>query len=187
MPSLMSTSKYLSLILRHHPEAAGVTLDEHGWADVDQLIAGVSRTRPLTRELLEEIVRTDEKQRYSFNGDRTKIRANQGHSLPVDVELEEQIPPALLYHGTAQRFTGRIDVQGLLPQSRLYVHLSPDAETAVRVGRRHGDPVVYQVLAGEMHEAGYSFYRSVNGVWLVQAVPPAFLRKCSASDEPGKY
>ena len=103
MPSLKSTSKYLSLILRHHPEAAGVTLDEHGWADVDQLIAGVSRTRPLTRELLEEIVRTDEKQRYSFNGDRTKIRANQGHSLPVDVELEEQIPPAFAvsWYGSA--------------------------------------------------------------------------------------
>ena len=182
MPSLKSTSKYLSLILRHHPEAAGIRLDEHGWADVQQLIAGVNRTRPLTLALLEEIVRTDEKQRYAFNADKTKIRANQGHSLPVDVELETQIPPDLLYHGTARRFTGRIDAQGLLPQNRLYVHLSLDEETAVRVGRRHGEPAVYQVLAGAMHEAGYTFYRSVNGIWLVQAVPPEYLRRLPDPD-----
>ena len=99
-----STSKFISLILRHKPEVIGITLDEHGWASVDELLAGISRTRPLDMAGLEEIVRTDEKQRYSFNADRTKIRANQGHSVPVDVELQPVTPPTLLYHGTGEKF-----------------------------------------------------------------------------------
>ena len=99
---LTRTSRYLSLVLRHRPQEAGITLDGHGWANVDELIAGVSRKRPLTRELLEEIVRTDNKQRYSFSEDGTKIRANQGHSIPVDVELEEMSPPEYLGHGTGE-------------------------------------------------------------------------------------
>ena len=140
--SLTRTSRYISLILRHKPETIGITLDEHGWADVDELIAGVSRTHPLTMKLLEEIVRTDEKQRYSFNGDKTLIRANQGHSIPVDVELPKLEPPAILYHGTGQKYVPSIDHQGLLPKSRLYVHLSADKDTAVKVGRRHGPPIV---------------------------------------------
>ncbi|MCD8008668.1 MAG: RNA 2'-phosphotransferase [Clostridiales bacterium] len=175
--SLKSTSKYLSLILRHKPEVIGITLDEHGWAEVDELIAGVSRTRPLTMETLEQIVREDEKQRYSFNEDKTLIRANQGHSIPVDVELEEVEPPKLLYHGTGHRFTASIDAQGLLRQSRLYVHLSADYATAKKVGQRHGKPVVYRVRSGKMHADGFQFYRSVNGVWLTKAVPARYLEK----------
>lgn len=175
--SLTRTSRYISLILRHKPEAIGITLDEHGWADVDELIAGVSRTHPLTMKLLEEIVRTDEKQRYSFNGDKTLIRANQGHSIPVDVELPELEPPAILYHGTGQKYVPSIDRQGLLPKSRLYVHLSADEDTAVKVGRRHGPPIVYKVQAGKMSEDGYLFYRSVNGVWLTKEVPIEYLAK----------
>lgn len=173
--SLTRTSRYISLILRHKPETIGITLDEHGWADVGELIAGISRTHPLTMELLEEIVRTDGKQRYSFNGDKTLIRANQGHSVPVDVELPELEPPAILYHGTGRKYVASIDRQGLLPKSRLYVHLSADADTAVAVGKRHGAPVVYEVQAGKMMADGYAFYRSVNGVWLTKEVPAGYL------------
>ena len=175
--SLTRTSRYISLILRHKPETIGITLDEHGWADVDELIAGVSRTHPLTMKLLEEIVRTDEKQRYSFNGDKTLIRANQGHSIPVDVELPELKPPAILYHGTGQKYVPSIDHQGLLPKSRLYVHLSADKDTAIKVGRRHGPPIVYTVQAGKMSADGYLFYRSINGVWLTKEVPIEYLAK----------
>lgn len=175
--ALTRTSRYISLILRHKPDTIGITLDEHGWASVDELIAGVSRTHPLTMESLEEIVRTDEKQRYFFNGDKTLIRANQGHSIPVDVELPELEPPAILYHGTGKKYGPSIDRQGLLPKSRLYVHLSADKDTAVKVGRRHGAPVVYTVQAGKMSADGYLFYRSVNGVWLTKEVPTEYLAK----------
>ena len=127
------TSKFISLILRHKPETIGITLDEHGWADVDELIHGINKIHPLTREGLEEIVSGDEKQRYSFNEDHTLIRANQGHSIPVDVELEEMMPPEYLYHGTGEKYVSSIDAKGLIPKSRLYVHLSGDIETAVSV------------------------------------------------------
>ncbi len=175
--SLKQTSKYLSLILRHQPEAAGITLDEHGWADVDELIAGVSKTRPFDRAMLEEIVATDEKQRYSFSEDGTRIRANQGHSVPVDVELEQRVPPDVLFHGTGEKSVSSIELQGLLPGSRLYVHLSPDAQTARKVGSRHGRPVVYTVDSGAMARDGYVFYLSANGVWLTKEVPPRYLRQ----------
>ena len=175
--SLDSMSKFISLILRHQPEIIGITLDEHGWAEVDELIAGVSKTRPLTMEMLEEIVRTDSKQRYSFSGDKRLIRANQGHSVKVDVELPEVIPPELLYHGTAERFLPSIMEQGLLPISRLYVHLSKDEQTAVKVGSRHGKPVVLAVDAGQMTRDGHTFWLSVNGVWLTKAVPVQYLKR----------
>lgn len=175
--SQKSTSKYISLILRHKPEAIGISLDEHGWANVDELIAGVSRTQPLDMATLERIVEEDEKQRYSFNEDKTLIRANQGHSIPVDVELEEVEPPEILYHGTGEKYVASIDEKGLIPKSRLYVHLSPDEVTAKKVGQRHGKPVIYTVKSGEMHRDGISFYRSVNGVWLVKAVPVKYLVK----------
>ena len=174
---LTRTSRYISLVLRHKPEEAGITLDEHGWADVSELIAGVNRTHPLTMELLDEIVRTDEKRRYSFNEDRTLIRANQGHSIPVDVELERLEPPEVLYHGTGRKYVPSIDRQGLLPKSRLYVHLSADEDTAMKVGRRHGEPVIYMVQAGRMSADGYPFYRSANGVWLTKKVPTEYLAK----------
>lgn len=121
---LTDTSKFLSLILRHKPETIGIKLDEHGWADVSELISGISKTRPFDMKMLEEIVRTDNKQRYSFNEDKTLIRANQGHSIPVDVELEKKTPPEFLYHGTGEKFVSSIDKEGLLSKSRLYVHLS---------------------------------------------------------------
>lgn len=174
-----NTSKYISLILRHQPEKAGITLDEHGWADVHALIKGVNRTHPLTMQDLERIVAEDKKQRYSFNEDKTKIRANQGHSVPVDVELKEEAPPEVLYHGTGEKFVSGIEEKGLIPKSRLYVHLSADEETAKTVGSRHGKPVIYLVESGRMAKDGYVFFLSVNGVWLTKAVPTEYLRKRS--------
>lgn len=171
-----STSKYISLILRHKPEVIGITLDEHGWADVDALIKGISKTHTLTRELLEEIVSTDDKQRYSFNDDKTLIRANQGHSVPVDVEFEAAVPPEYLYHGTGEKYVLSINQHGLIPKSRLYVHLSADIDTALKVGSRHGKPFVYRVESGQMAKDGYVFYLSVNGVWLTKNVPEKYLR-----------
>ena len=174
---LNETSKYISLILRHKPETIGITLDEHGWANVDELIAGIAKTQSFDMAMLEEIVATDNKQRYSFNEDHTLIRANQGHSIPVDVELKEICPPEILYHGTGEKYVSSIDEQGLIPKSRLYVHLSKDEETAVNVGKRHGKPVVYKVNSGDMHRDGYVFYQSVNGVWLTKSVPVKYLEK----------
>lgn len=174
---LTDTSKFLSLILRHKPETIGIKLDEHGWADVSELISGISKTRPFDMKMLEEIVRTDNKRRYSFNENKTLIRANQGHSIPVDVELEKKTPPEFLYHGTGEKFVSSIDKEGLLSKSRLYVHLSKDTETAVKVGSRHGKPVVYRVAAGKMADEGYKFFLSVNGVWLTKAVPAEYLSK----------
>ena len=171
------TSKYISLILRHKPEVIGITLDEHGWANVDELIEGVSRTHKLDMAILEQIVAEDEKQRYSFNEDKTLIRANQGHSIPVDVELEEQQPPEILYHGTGEKYVASIDAQGLIPKSRLYVHLSRDKETANKVGSRHGQPVIYKVNSGDMSRDGSKFFCSVNGVWLTNEVPVKYLSR----------
>ncbi len=167
----------MSLILRHKPEAIGIELDGHGWADVEELIGGIAKTREFNRRMLEEIVRTDNKQRYSFNEDKTMIRANQGHSISVDVELKETVPPEKLWHGTGEKYMASIDKQGLIPKSRLYVHLSKDTETAVKVGRRHGRPVLYIVKAGDMCRAGFKFYLSENGVWLTKAVPAEYLEK----------
>lgn len=174
---LTKASKFISLILRHKPETIGITLDEHGWANVDELIAGIAKSRDFNMEMLEEIVRMDEKQRYSFNEDKTLIRANQGHSIPVDVELKKEIPPEYLYHGTGEKYCGSIEAEGLNPKSRLYVHLSGDIETAVKVGSRHGKPVVYRIAAGKMKEEGYEFFRSVNGVWLIKEVPVKYMER----------
>ncbi|WP_243425824.1 RNA 2'-phosphotransferase [Flavonifractor plautii] len=176
-PDLTRISKYMSLILRHKPQVIGIHLDAHGWADVNALLAGISRKYPINRDILDEIVSRDEKQRYSFSEDGTKIWANQGHSIQVDVELTLTEPPEMLYHGTAQRFAASIEAQGLLPQSRLYVHLSPDQETAEKVGRRHGEPAIYLVDAGQMHRDGYRFYLFANGVWLTKVVPAPYLKR----------
>ena len=176
---MRNTSKFISLILRHNPQVIGISLDEHGWADVKELIDGINRTErhSLDMDTLDEIVRTDEKQRYSFNEDHSLIRANQGHSIPVDVELEEKIPPDILWHGTGQKYVSSIDVQGLIPKSRLYVHLSSDMETARKVGSRHGRPVIYQVECRKMTEDGYRFFLSANRVWLTKEVPVEYLKK----------
>ena len=175
--SLTETSRYIALILRHKPERIGIRLDEHGWADVNELIAGVNKTRPLTLEILERIVDTDEKKRFSFNDDKTLIRANQGHSIPVDVELKEKNPPKILYHGTGEKYVSSIDKSGLIPKNRLYVHLSTNIDTAVRVGSRHGNPVVYTVDSEKMTADGYVFFLSENGVWLTKSVPAEYLSK----------
>lgn len=165
------------MILRHKPGVIGITLDEHGWANVSELVEGVNKVHPLDMETLEEIVRTNEKQRFSFNEDKTKIRANQGHTIPVDVELDEKDPPEVLYHGTGEKYVESIDCTGLVPRQRLYVHLSTDKEMAAKVGQRHGKPVVYRVNSGQMAKEGFTFYLSVNGVWLTKAVPVQYLEK----------
>ena len=164
------TSKFIALILRHKPETIGITLDEHGWANVQELIDGINATgkHHLNMELLEEIVRLD----YSFNEDRSLIRANQGHSIPVDVDLRETLPPKVLYHGTGEKYVPSIDEQGLIPKSRLYVHMSADKETAKTVGSRHGRPVIYEIDCKSMSEDGYRFYLSENHVW-----PAKYLKK----------
>ena len=174
---LTDSSIFLSLILRHKPETIEIKLDEHGWADVSELISGISKTRPFDMKMLEEIVRTDSKQRYSFNKDKTLIRANQGHSISVDVELEKKTPPEFLYHGTGEKFVSSIDKEGLLSKSRLNVHLSKDTDTAVKEGSRHGKHVDNRVAAGKMADDGYEFFLSVNGVWLTKAVPAEYLSK----------
>lgn len=173
--SLKDTSKFISLILRHKPSEIGIELDEHGWANVDELINGIDKKQKFNMAMLEEIVATDEKQRYSFNSDKTLIRANQGHSIPVDVELEEVSPPDILYHGTGEKFIFSINQLGLIPKSRLYVHLSKDIETATNVGKRHGDPIVYSVDCKKMIADGYKFYLSANGVWLTKEIPVKYL------------
>ena len=173
--SLKDTSKFMSLILRHKPDIIDISLDEHGWANVNELIAGIAKTCDFNMDILDEIVRTDEKQRYSFNEDKSLIRANQGHSIPVDVELDEVEPPAKLWHGTGEKYAASINEMGLIPKSRLYVHLSKDRDTAIKVGERHGKPVLYIVKAAEMYKDGYKFYLSKNGVWLTKEVPAKYL------------
>ena len=173
--SLTKTSKYISLILRHKPETIGITLDKNGWANVKDLIKGVNKTHKLDMEILEEIVATDDKQRYSFNEDKTMIRANQGHSIDVDVELEEVKPPEYLWHGTGTKYVESIRKTGLIPKSRLYVHMSESYMTAMDTGARHGKPMVFCIKAVDMYNNGYKFYKSKNGVWLTKFVPVEYL------------
>ncbi len=184
MTDLVSTGKFISLILRHKPDIINITLDEHGWADVDELIAGIQKSRPdFSRDVLEEIVRTNNKQRYSFNENHTKIRANQGHSIQVDVELTEAKPPQILYHGTAVSTVPAIMKEGIHSGKRLYVHLSKDIPTAVSVGMRHGKPTVLTIEAGRMYADGFQFFLSKNGVWLTKKVPPEYLHEKQTSQE----
>lgn len=171
-------SKFISMILRHKPQVIGITLDEHGWANVNELIKGINETGEeveFSKATLEKIVKTDKKQRYSFSQDKTLIRANQGHSIPVDVELEKKEPPKVLYHGTGVKSVKAIQEQGLLPMERLYVHLSINVKTATNVGKRHGTPVIFKVNAEQMQKDGYDFFQSVNGVWLTKEVPTKYL------------
>ena len=171
MGKLKKLSVFISLVLRHKPDAAGIQLDKHGWADVNELINGINNTgRTINKEILEEIVKTDNKQRYSFNEDKTLIRANQGHSISVDVELEEKQPPRYLYHGTADRFLESIMKNGIKSMNRLYVHLSTDKETAIKVAKRHGNPVLLRIKTEDMYNNGIKFYISQNGVWLTEYV-----------------
>lgn len=172
------TSKFLSLILRHEPHTIGLTLDESGWADVSELIAkSVAAGHPLDAEMLEEVVRTSDKQRFTLSADRKRIRAAQGHSVEVQLGLVPKEPPAVLYHGTASKNVASIRRDGLHAGARQQVHLSGDAETARRVGMRHGAPVVLTIAAGRMHAAGHTFTQADNGVWLTDAVTPEFIQE----------
>ncbi|EMQ1359338.1 RNA 2'-phosphotransferase [Clostridioides difficile] len=165
-------SIFISLILRHKPETIGIKLDDYGYADVNELIEKINNTgRNINIEILEQIVKEDNKQRYSFNEDRSKIRANQGYSINVNVELRELEPPRFLYHGTATRFLDNIKKEGIISKSRLYIHLSNDIDTAVQVGKRHGIPIVLKINAGKMYENDYKFYLSENNIWLCEYIP----------------
>lgn len=171
---LVRISRFLSIVLRHDPAAAGVELDGEGWTSVDALIAGVNAAgRPLSREDLARIVRENDKHRFVIEEGR--IRAQQGHSVRVDPGLAATLPPDVLFHGTAERVRLIIRREGLRPMGRSHVHLSADEASAVRVGRRHGAPAVLRVDAVRMAAAGIEFYLAGNGVWLTDAVPPEFL------------
>ncbi len=170
----VAASKLLTYVLRHAPESIGVTLDAQGWVAIDVLLAALAaHGRPLDRDALLDVVRTSDKQRFAIEGDR--IRANQGHSVAVDLALEPIEPPSVLFHGTVARFLEAIRREGLVRGARTHVHLSADVETARRVGARRGAPVILRVDAGVMHREGHAFFRSDNGVWLVEHVPPRFL------------
>ncbi len=169
-------SKFLSLVLRHDPGRIHLTLDAEGWAEVDELLDRLASSgKAVTREQLEQVVDTNNKQRFWFSDDGLRIRANQGHSIDIDLGLAAVEPPAALFHGTATRYVDVIRAQGLAPRSRQHVHLSVDQETAVAVGNRHGKPFVFTVRSGAMHAAGHAFFLSENGVWLTEHVPPEFL------------
>jgi putative RNA 2'-phosphotransferase len=174
---LVKISKYLSKHLRHTPERLGLTLVTGGWVSMDELLSACAVQQfSITRAELEEVVATSDKQRFSFDETRTRIRANQGHSVDVDLELQPQIPPDVLYHGTGEQSVPAILQSGLLKLSRHHVHLSKDVETARKVGMRHGRPAILAITATAMQQAGFTFYCSDNGVWLVDEVPPQYLK-----------
>lgn len=169
-------SKFLSLVLRHEPAKAGLTLDSAGWVDVDALLRGCAAAGvPVTPEELNQVVAENDKQRFAFSPDQKRIRANQGHSVAVELDLAPSVPPTLLYHGTADRFLDSIKAKGLCKAQRTHVHLSAERSTATEVGRRHGRPVVISVAAAKMHQAGHKFFRSANGVWLTDEVPVEYM------------
>jgi putative RNA 2'-phosphotransferase len=173
---IVATSKLLSYVLRHRPDSIGLVLDAHGWADVGELLARlVAGGKPVDPALLARVVAENDKQRFAFNADRTRIRASQGHSIAVDLQLREVEPPTALYHGTASRFLKAILATGLKAGARHHVHLSADLHTAMRVGARHGFPAVLLVDAARMHADGIPFYLSDNGVWLTEEVKPKYL------------
>jgi len=174
----LKLSKFLSLVLRHEPGRLGLVLEAAGWVTVDALLAACAREKvPLTREKLEQLVADSDKQRFAFDESHTRIRASQGHSVPVELGYEPKSPPEVLYHGTVEKFLASIRAQGLVKGERHHVHLSADEATARRVGERRGRPVILTVQSGAMHRAGHAFFLSANGVWLVETVPPGFLRE----------
>lgn len=170
-------SKFLSFVLRHRPDAIGITLDLEGWTDIAALIAAATKDgKQLDRDLIQAVVTTSDKKRFAISEDGLRIRAVQGHSTEsVDINYVEQVPPEFLYHGTATRFMDAIRKDGLLPGSRQYVHLSQDEQTALAVGQRHGKPVVLKIKALLMHEQGFKFFQAENGVWLTLNVPIIFI------------
>lgn len=171
-------SKFLSLILRHQPEIINLTLDKNGWANVDELKEKCSKNNmDFTLEELDEVVETNDKKRFIFNEDKTKIRANQGHSIDIDLALKPQQPPEFLYHGTAQNNVDSILEKGIEKRSRQHVHLSLDKETATKVGMRHGKPVILTIRTGKMYEDGVLFYLSENKVWLTDFIESKYISR----------
>jgi putative RNA 2'-phosphotransferase len=169
-------SKFLSFVLRHNPDSIGLQLDNEGWVAITELISCAAKNgQKLTETIITEVVATNDKKRFSLSLDGQRIRANQGHSIPIDLGLPEREPPALLYHGTATRFIESILRSGLMPGSRQHVHLSSDQGTALKVGQRHGQPVILQVNSGQMFMNGCKFYCSENGVWLTDHVGREYL------------
>lgn len=170
-------SKFLSKHLRHSPEELGLTLEPGGWVFVEDVLNGAAEAGlPFTREEVEVVVRSWDKQRFALDDTGTRIRANQGHSTDVDLQLEPADPPAELYHGTPERNLTAILRDGLVKMARHHVHLSPETATAVKVGQRRGKPLILAVDAARMRADGFLFYRFANGVWLVDRVPPVYLR-----------
>ncbi len=171
---LINKGKHLAFLLRHDKESFdGGLIDKNGWRKVSELV----KSHGYTKSMLDDIVNTNEKKRYEFNSDKSKIRARQGHSIPVDVELKEVVPPDILYHGTSTRFLESIFKDGIVKGNRLYVHLSSDEETATKIGSRHGKPYVLKINLKKMYEDGYKFYKSNNGVWLTDNVPSKYIEK----------
>lgn len=176
MKDLKHISKFLSLVLRHKPEEIGIAMDANGWVDVDELIEKCSgKNVCFDFDTLEEVVISSDKQRFAFSDDYSRIRANQGHTVNVDLELEEKEPSDFLYHGTVEKFLESIKTNGLQKMQRLHVHLSSDLETAVKVGSRRGKPVILKIHAAAMHKDGFAFYFSKNGVWLCEQVPVKYI------------
>jgi putative RNA 2'-phosphotransferase len=170
------TSKFLSLVLRHEPHSIGIQLDEAGWVSVSDLLDGLRRAgHSLTQDELKEIVRTSDKQRFALSDDGIRIRANQGHSVTVELGYEPATPPEVLYHGTAEKNLASIREQGLHKASRHHLHLSERTDTAAAVGQRHGKLVILEVRSGDMHRAGFAFFKTPNNVWLTDHVPREFL------------
>lgn len=173
---LKSLSKFVSLILRHKPEVIGLKLDKNGWADVDQLIKGsVAKGKEMDLLVLEMLVASDEKQRYTFNDDKTAIRANQGHSVKVDLELEPAKPPRVLFYGTVEDNIQNIMLKGISPQSRNHVHLTETEETAFDVGKRPSGAIIFKVYSGAMFRDGFHFHPSANNIWLIDNIPNKYL------------
>ena len=175
--NLTTTSKFLSLVLRHKPQAIGLTLDASGWVEIDVLLAKAAAAgRPFTRQMLEEVVETSDKKRFAVSEDGLRIRANQGHSVEVELGLAPVSPPKVLYHGTAERFLDSILAEGLTKRKRHHVHLSENIQTALAVGIRYGAPVLLAIDAERMSKEGSLFFRSENNVWLTDEVPSAYLK-----------
>lgn len=178
MSDFIRLSKHISRILRHEPEIIGLQLDENGWLNVDELLAGINKEgRYIDKKILDEIVATNNKKRFSYNADQTKIRANQGHSIKVDVGLTKKNPPDILYHGTASRFLKSIKQSGIKKMARLNVHLSKDVKTAIDVGKRHGKPIVLVIDTKTMLKDGYQFYYSDNEVWLCDDIDYKYIKE----------
>lgn len=174
---IVKVSKYLAKHLRHRPERLGLQLEDGGWVHVDALLAACRRAGfELSPDELSEVVERNDKRRFSFDASGTRIRANQGHSVTIDLQLQPVEPPDLLFHGTGQTTVEAILTQGLQPMGRHHVHLSSDVGTAVKVGARHGRPAVLQVDAGRMSADGATFLRADNGVWLTEYVPRDYLQ-----------